>query len=56
MPDWQRAAEDWHNQDLKFNSAPITYNQLLNKIHMRQCSWNDYVLNKDEKLWYPRKK
>ena len=56
MPDWQRAAEDWHNQDLKFNSAPITYNQLLNKIHMHQCSWSDYVVNKKDLLWYPKKK
>ena len=56
MPNWQRAAEDWHNQDLKFGNKPLTYNQLLNKINMRQATWSDYEINKHDKLWYPKRK
>lgn len=56
MPEWKQAAEDWHNQDLNFANKPITYNQLLLKIHMHQCVWTDYTLNKKDMLWYPKRK
>lgn len=56
MPEWKQAAEDWHNQDLNFANKPITYAQLLQKIHMHQCIWSDYTLNKQDKLWYPKRK
>ncbi len=56
MPNWKQAAEDWHQQDLKFGNKPISYNQLLNKINMRQCVMSDYIFNKEDKLWYPNRK